>query len=315
MVLERHDVKAPKFARATARVREYQCRVVGRALVLVAAVTTAAEAGTLVRWAAPEQCPTSADVDARVEHRVGSDRDVAPIDVTVRADPAGFTADLGDARTLSSASCDELANAVALIVARMVLEEPVVVPEPTPRVVVAAPIVVAPRPSPPSPWRVGMRLSAASGLGAQPGVGLGAELAIPVTWRRWFIEPAGALWKRSSADAFDGVVSVSLRTATLRAGAWLPRVPMRVWLAADLGELRGDGEQFLGDRTGVGGWLGLGGGVSVAWRFADRYALVVAGEALAAVVRPSFDLATGDVVYRPSAVSGRLALGVEASWP
>jgi hypothetical protein len=289
--------------------------VVGRALVLVVAVGSAAEAGTLVRWAAPEQCPTSADVDERVEHRVGSDRDVAPIDVTVHAGPDGFTADLGDARTLSSASCDELANAVALIVARMVLEEPVVAPaaaEP-PSMVVAAPIVVA-QPAPPA-WRFGARLSAASGLGAQPGVGLGGELAVPIAWRKWFIEPAGALWKRSSADALGGTVDVALRTVTLRIGARLPELPIRAWLAADFGELHGNGEQFMDDRSGAGGWFGLGAGASFAWHLYDRYALVVGGEALAAVVRPTFELATGDVIYRPGAVAGRLALGVEASWP
>jgi hypothetical protein len=311
MVYERHHVKERKNTRATAAVHAYLCRVVGRALGLVVAVGSAAEAGTLVRWAAPEQCPTSADVDARVAHRVGSDRNVAPIEVTVHAGPAGFTAELGDTRTLSSASCDELANAVALIVARMVLEEPVAI-EP-PRVVVAAPIVIAP-PSPPA-WHVGARLSAASGLGAQPGLGIGGELAVPITWRDWFVEPAGALWKRSSADASGGAVDVALRTATLRIGARLPELPIRAWVAADLGELRGEGEQFMGDRSGAGGWFGLGVGASFAWYLGDRYAVVAGGEALAAVVRPTFELATGDVVYQPSAVAGRLTIGVEASWP
>jgi len=44
---------------------------------------------------------------------VGSERDAAAIDVTVTTDSTGFVAQLGDARTLSSKSCDELADAVA----------------------------------------------------------------------------------------------------------------------------------------------------------------------------------------------------------
>jgi hypothetical protein len=95
----------------------------------------------------------------------------------------------------------------------------------------------------------------------------------------------------------------------------LPQLPIRAWLAADLGELRGEGEQFMAAQSGAGGWFGLGAGASFAWHFDDHYALVVGGEALAAVVRPSFELASGEVVYRPSAVAGRLAIGVEASWP
>ncbi len=286
-----------------------------RALVLLVAVASAADAGTLVRWAAPEQCPSSADVDARVERRVGSDREVAPIDVTVHADDAGYTAELGDARTLSSTSCNELADAVALIVARMVLEEPTTpAPAESPRVVARTTDPPVTRASA-ATWRFGARISAASGLGAQPGLGVGAELAVPIAWRDWFIEPAGALWKRSSADALGGAVTVALRTATLRIGTRLPQLPIRAWLAGDLGELRGEGEQFTDARSGAGGWFALGVGASFAWRFDDRYALVIGGEALAAIVRPMFELATGDVVYRPSAVASRLALGVEASWP
>ena len=87
-----------------------------------------------LRVVAPAGCPDAASVRARIEQRLGHSIEdmVVGIDVAIAHEHGQFVAriDLGavtvatDVRTLSSARCDELADAVALIVARVASERP-----------------------------------------------------------------------------------------------------------------------------------------------------------------------------------------------
>lgn len=91
--------------------------------------TGVAVASPLV-WDAPAGCPDAADVQARIARRLGIDDVVHGVEITVVRTRAGFVAEIdaraltvaNDVRTLRSARCDELANAVAVIVARLASE-------------------------------------------------------------------------------------------------------------------------------------------------------------------------------------------------
>lgn len=105
-----------------------------RALVVVLALVSGAgvaSAAPLV-WRAPSGCPDAADVRTRIERRVGSSiaQAVHGIEITVVRERGAYVATIdaraltvaNDVRTLRSARCDELADAVAVIVARLASE-------------------------------------------------------------------------------------------------------------------------------------------------------------------------------------------------
>ena len=293
-----------------------------RALLTLAVLAHGADAGTLVHWQAPETCPDDDVVDAHVASRLGSAaQTAAPIDVTVHRDAAGFVADIAGSRTLTSASCSELAEAVALVVARLVLEQPQRAPvavAAAPRVEPHATVRIAAAPPVPEPsaheLALGARASATSGVGAQPGLSLGEELAVHVHTRAVFVELAGALWSDTSTNGAMGGVRASLREGLLRAG-WIAPHHVRVWLASELGSLHGEGTMVVAARGGSAMWAGLGAGGAIAFPIERTIAIVAAGEIVAALLRPQFALGDGDLLYQPSTVAARLSLGLEIDWP
>jgi hypothetical protein len=269
-----------------------------------------------VHWHAPIGCPDADDVAARVARRLPRTSAArAPIDVTVHEDADGFVAEIGGERTLTSTSCGELADAVALIVARAVLDEP----EPAAAVVVARP---APARAPASDIGIAARISGTSMIGAQPSLSGGVELAVPLHWRELMIEPAIAAAASTtariaaiSATTPTAAVAVALRTATLRIG-WRPsRLPLRAWVAADLGELRGDGLMVAAATHGEALWAAAGAGIAGIWRLRPNVAVVGTAELIVPITRPTFELVTGEQLYRPEIAAGRIALGLEVGWP
>lgn len=297
-----------------------------RALLMLAVLVRGAAAGTFVHWQAPETCPEDAVVDERVASRLGSDaRADAPIEVTVHRESTGFVADIAGSRTLTSASCSELADAVALVVARLVLDQPPPAPAPVPAPTPAP--TPAPPPPPPAVVHVSVvpastehepfaavRLSEVSGVGAQPGLSLGGELTVHVRTHGLFVELGGALWSGTATSGAMGGMVASLREGVLRTG-WLAPHHMRVWLAGELGSLRGEGMMVVGARVGSAAWAGLGAGGAVSVPLAHHVSLVGALEVVAALTRPKFGLEDGEMVYQPEAVAARLSVGLEIDWP
>ncbi len=105
-------------------------------LALISGTGTSA-ASPLV-WDAPAGCPDAEEVRTRIAHRLGTaiptgaslDDVVHGVEITVVRTRAGFVAEIdaraltvaNDVRTLRSSRCDELANAVAVVVARLASE-------------------------------------------------------------------------------------------------------------------------------------------------------------------------------------------------
>lgn len=106
-----------------------------RVAVLVVLLASRATAHADVHWDAPEGCPSAETVRAAIAAQLG--RAVEPGDVEVELkvarDGDRWRVDLtagGGVRTLDAASCDELAEAAALIVAMTIDEAAQATPPP-----------------------------------------------------------------------------------------------------------------------------------------------------------------------------------------
>lgn len=296
--------------------------------VVLAASAAVARADHGFVWAAPEPCPDAGDVRARIERRLGMpiDGSVHGIAVEIAREGGQFVARIdtravalaNQPRTLTSARCDELADAVAVVVARLASE--VAVRARRARGVPAGTVTAI---TPPAarralgPWGGGVRAVAVSGIGLLPGVGIAGELALYVRRHRYFAELAGTRWARSAkylADGAPGAVDVSLMTLALRAG-WSPTdMYIRAWAIGEVGPMTGEGIALNDPRIGTGRWAAVGGGFGVAWPMADRARLLGAVEFLGAFEQVRFVLVDGGEIYRPSPFVARCSLGLEIGW-
>lgn len=278
-----------------------------------------------VRWSAPAGCPTPEDVQQGIERRLGRPLadDELRLEATVSEVPGGYRLALRTEaagavreRAIDSEDCAALADAAALIaalavdpvaVAGVVDLEPEASPTAEPR-----PARAPPRPSRRGPGGV-MRLAGGVGLGALPGVTGGAALAGGLRWPRARLEVEGGYWIPRRSDAIDGErVRVQLGTAGVRGCGQLSRDRLEAPLCGglQLGGLRGDGP---GDRSTQGLWLAVEAGVGLTWWASTHWGLGGGFSAAVPLVHPDFDgVADPEVrLFEPSAVAGRLWLGVE----
>ncbi len=294
-------------------------------------------------WRAPAGCPGAGEVRARIERRLGAPltgvrgvtvevadrgeggapRFVARIDLRgLRgADAAGA----GEVRVLSSARCDELADAVAVVVARLAAE--LRSPDgPAPEAALATgspPVELRVERSSPEralspPWGADLRVLGVSGIGAQPGVSLGGELAATLRVRSAIVELAGMRWLSSSREPrpyAPGRVDVDLRLAALRFGWGSARLPLRAWLSGELGALRGGEGGSFDPRMGTALWVAVGGGFAVAWPMGPHARLIGTIEAVVPVEEARIVLQDGSELYRSAAAAVRSGLGLEIGWP
>ncbi len=272
-------------------------------------------------WIAPDACPDAATARARIEQRFGGPVDDKDIAVTVVRDGEVFAARIRVAdgeRTLVDASCDLLADAVAVVVVGALGAPP-----PPPPVVAPAPPVpalpvelgsavlatAAPQHRSVSAWRLGALATTVAAVGVLPGVGAGGELAADVE-RGWWVGELGVQqWASNGRSVEDfGVdhVDVGLRTAVVRTGGRLGGWPVRALATASIGEMTGRAEA-----TGRGLWATVGGRAEAWWQ-ATRWLRVVGSAEIdraAAVV--DFVAAPGMSAYEAPAWSVQAGVGVE----
>ncbi len=296
------------------------------ALVATASAEPRTDAGLV--WQAPAACPDAGEVRARIERRLGMpiERavhgiavDIAPSDgiaggFVARIDLRGITV-ANEVRVLTSTRCDELTDAVAVIIARLAAEN-----RQSPgelRVERARVMADAPPPAPPRAWGGGVRALGISGIGALPRVGVGGELAGYVRVHSVFTELAGARWlpsRRVLQEGAPGGVDVSMEVMSVRFG-WGPEdLPLRAWLAGELGSIRGKGIALNDAQVGAATWAGAGAGFAVAWPMTPHTRLVGIIEAVVPLQRARFVLQDGAEVYRPALATVRCGLGLEVGW-
>jgi hypothetical protein len=291
------------------------------ALVATADAEPRTDAGLV--WQAPSTCPDADEVRARIERRLGMPIDRAVHDIEVEIAPEGgrFVARIdlrgvtvaNEVRVLSSARCDELTDAVAVVIARVAVEnrQP---PDEDRSVRIA---VHASEPVPPRVWGGGVRTLGISGVGAQPRVGVGGEIAAYARHQALFAELAQQWWLPSSRTLHAGApgrVDIRLRATALRLGWGSESLPLRGWVAGELGSIEGKGVALNNDHVGTAMWAGAGAGVGVAWPMAPRVRLVGVIEVAVPFQRPRFVLQGGAELYRPDPATARCGLGLEVGW-
>jgi len=287
-----------------------------------------AAANDTVTWTAPVGCPSGADLRVRIERRLAAPIDGAihGVTVTVAIDRtageprfvariglgAAGAAASGDRRVLTSARCDELADAVALVIARIAAEAPPPAAEPRP--VEPGSRRAAPEPR---PWGGGLRLEGLSGIGALPGVSVAGGVAGYVRKRSLFVELAAMRWLPGTQDLRGGEgpeIHVSLDAMAVRIG-WSPEdLPLRAWLAGELGALRGESLADPAQHMTDGRWIAAGAGFAVAWPVLHHARLVGTIDVAVPTQRVQVVTSDGSALYQSGPVSVRSGLGLEVGW-
>jgi hypothetical protein len=300
--------------------------VLVRAWLLSIAIVGTAAADPAFVWRAPPDCPGAGDVRSRIEHRLGRSLDevAAAITVVVAAVPAGYVARVdpravtvdNDVRTLTSRRCDELADAVAVIVARLASRAARVglaVGEAPDRRPIVSEHAIEPVPATQT-YGGGVRVLGLSGIGRIPSVGLGAEVAAFVRRHDKLAEIAFARWNDSTLHLHTGApagVGIGLDVITLRLG-WSPaHLPIRSWVAGELGQLRAAGVALVDPQTGTARWSAVGAGFEVAWPMFPTVRLVGTFELAVPLERAGIQLNDRVELYRPSWLTAHTALGLE----
>lgn len=307
------------------------------ALASIAVVLAGGTAAADVTWTAPAGCPSTVEVRARIEHRLGelSIDDVGAIEVVVTRHAGRFTAAIdtraisiaGNGRTLTAARCDELADAVALIVARLATEaNDQRRAQPTAPAFAAtvrisrdtlALALPATRERQPIAWTGGFRALALSGIGMTPSVGVGADLSAFVQRDTAFAELGYARWAPRPMQVLpsaDGLIEFDLQLVALRGGWASTRMPLRAWAGLELGQMHGRGPALRTPASGVGRWIAISSGFGVGWPISPRTRLVGTFEVAVPVERAEFKFMDGSEVREPAPISARSALGLEVAW-
>jgi hypothetical protein len=307
--------------------------VLGFAAVVLGAVAPGARADNGFVWAAPASCPDEGNVRDRIERRLGLpvDGSVHGIEVAIARDEVGFVATIdargvtlaNGVRTLRSPRCEELADAVAVVVARLATEARVQAETarrstaiPRASASASASTAAAARRGP-GMWGGGLRALAVSGVGTLPGIGVAGEVSVYARRKKYFGELGGARWARSAmylSTGAPGAVDVGLITGIVRIGWSPPDMYIRAWGSFEMGPMSGEGIALVDSQLGTGRWTALGGGFGVIWPMFQHVRLVGTVEFLAPVQQVKFVLRDGGEIYSPSAAVARCALGLELGW-
>jgi hypothetical protein len=319
-------------------------------LVLLAAARDArgAPRGLELVWSAPEGCPSEAEVLSAIEGLIGGTDAVLerPLRAEARVERNGAafrlaldwsTATASAVRTVGGATCIELAQAAAVIIA--LASDPATNLEelanargdepPAPPLVTAPSLTPPPADAPSSrsrepafarpddragrDTRPGVRTGAALDLGslprASPGVFVGGDL------------PVASITLVLDALTFvpmdevvpDGAGSFWLSTLSLRPCF---RVPVSAVVLAPCGALElhmmlgeGDRVEIPDERWAF--YARLGAGLEARYPIGFGLELAAGGHALVAPSRPTFVIGSGTPVHEPATVTGRLTLGFE----
>ena len=268
-------------------------------------------------WSAPDGCPDERAFADAMTSRLDRQREHIPltVDVLVASDDAGYTARISvhgaidDTRTLTSETCSELADAVAVVIAHLVSTLP------EPRAPSPAPVIERePRRAP--AWNGGLRLSGLVGTGSAPGLGIAGELGAWISRGSWELAVSGSRWKANAA-MLEGTMSgvdVALTAIAVRAGWRQQGGPVRTWLVGELGSISGEGIGLMNDRTGASRWSAVGGGGGFAMPITRQISALASVELEFVLDRTQFRVDSGAAVYRTPALAVHGGIALEAGW-
>lgn len=312
-----------------------------------------------LHWSVPPQCPEASVVRTRIDALADGAEDPVAVDVTVTRDESSFIADVtvssSEGRTrkrLTSASCDEIAETVAVIVAvhrpasglepadpEPTDEPPGLVPiaetateQTTPVRAAVAPVAPTPTVSastdqrrtasdspPPKPGR-GLRGAAwIEGSVAMGSLPLGARLGggVGLLGRRFRAELAGRYWLPRDPESAEPRARVALTSVTVRAGPVFTFGPVELLMRAvvEAGVARGVGRGVDVSNRSLRPWVAAGVAPALLWPVRPRFALGLTGELLGVALRPRFEVKGAGTVFVAGAIAGGAGLTAEIRFP
>jgi hypothetical protein len=305
-----------------------------------------------LQWSAPESCPTRADVVARIrsylpaldEPPLQVPRARLRVDASVEQIPDAWTIRLAmsgehgsSERSFSATTCEELADAVALVAAvsldpvivtrSLARAEPAVASEPAPQAepqpapepdLESSPVLPEPTPDEPDlaaprNFQIGLRVFGGGGYGptATAYGALGAGAALFGRLWRWSLDGGGwlprTLREEQAAGRFSGWWIGSR-------GCVVPRrsvIEFPICAGLELGRARALGlTPALNPRAAAYPWIAASASAGVTWVIVERVAIFVDASALVPFV--SGDFRVGDQSLTQLVPVGmRATLGLE----
>lgn len=290
-----------------------------------------------LRWHAPWFCPDADWVRERLslhfERNTMSDARVVVLEANVAASGASFQANLrvttGGAtseRSLSSNSCEQLADAVALVAAFALdaAQDVEVEPAPPSASVPRAP-AVSPQ-QPPALRQNELRLRVLSSL--RLGVGLGAlphastNLAFEVGVHYWRLQlragidvllPSNAY--ASGSTTLGGQFSRLAFTARLGVNLLEGDFTLAPYVGAEIGRIHGEGIGISKPESAQAAWNAAVVGIALACRIASWLALELDAHAELPAARYQFEIEQIGALYVPSPVTFAMQAGFTARFP
>ena len=296
-------------------------------------VVRAGETGALTfSWQAPADCPSREDLRAEIARLLGGDiRVPRDGDIKARAVVAhGQTWSLAidtelagrpGHRSIEAASCQDLANATALIIALMIDPDAVAAHATPPKPIPAPPSVQA-GPAPAEQPRAVEYLAGihvAGSYGTSPSVDVGLGGGIGLAGRRWRAELRGTYGLRREQKAMAAAPAgaygrFGFTAATLAACFNLGRDGLAFGPCADyeLGVISARGVGVSESLPAQTLWSALGAGADAAIRLGSHFSLPLHVDVLARLRRTEFVFKNEPGrVFQAPAVGVRIGLGVE----
>lgn len=305
-----------------------------------------------IRWETSVDCDPRARVSTQIETLL--ERSLPSVDTidfearVERAEPAGFRLtfvgiergrDERRSRTLSSGTCDELAEAAAVAMT-LAIRSTEYVPDatgaakPPHRERGLAPPAAnapndptedhpgAPRPSPrraetPAHVRPFLGAHLLADVGALPAASPGAGLGFGLSWKALRAEAGFAFFVPSTEETSaggGGRFSLAAGIFGLCLEPSAAEVRPLVCASFELGQLTGEGVGVARSRSGTATWTALKVDGGLAVRVAASLSLLARVGVARPFSRPDFVLGGAEVVFRPSALAARGGIGVEYSW-
>ncbi len=302
-----------------------------------------------IAWSAPPECPDDAELERRVADAVDHADAGSIATATVQRAGDHYTVDLVTAidgaaqlKHLEAADCDDLADAVAVVVALTLDPATAATPEvatqrdvaapvdemPPPAVETSSPGTTRAVPSPPPTSRarlgqhfeLGLRFMGGFGSGLAPVGGGVVSVALSLGRRLWIAELDGRLWTPRDIPSVDRNFGASMLLGTVGlAGCLRPptrRVEVPLCLGLEGGAARAKGRDLLGISTEFYPWAAPFVRVGLRVRIAAGVGFLAAIEAAIPIRRPVITVGGADSpLWSTPAASARVLVGLQFRTP
>jgi hypothetical protein len=290
----------------------------------------AAEANGGFAWVAPEGCPSSSNVETRIRARVRSPWEW-PVRGRVEREGSAMRVELTTPRgqrVLTAPTCEQAAEAVAVIVALAVDGQSLDAPLGEPIPARAEPVRTESPPAQGLQRESGGRMWGVSIAGAvdsaslpSPSPGLAVGVGVSTGALSLGLSATGFL-PRTAVAPTDSSVRASVALVDLMVSGCVvtslkPRIPAEIGacVGGGVGAMPAGSEGIVAPKRGVG--VRPQGTIAgrIGWWLGDRALLVVQAGPMVDPSRPPFQVDGVGDVYRPPSVSFRGSAGLEWRFP